>query len=102
MARFYIRPQSPRGITLGVAVVLWLVGALEMLAGMELPFDLGQFALLIGRRAADPGLPAQGAVKYPVPDSDDLSTCFLLLPRAALACAPRGRAGAADAIAWTS
>ena len=25
---FYIRPQSPRGITLGIAIVLWLVGAL--------------------------------------------------------------------------
>ncbi|WP_420128438.1 hypothetical protein [Longimicrobium sp.] len=48
MARFFIRPQSPRGVTLGVAVVLWLVGALEMLAGIELPGDLGQIALLAG------------------------------------------------------
>jgi hypothetical protein len=32
MARLYIRPQSPRGVTLAVAVVLWLIGALEMLA----------------------------------------------------------------------
>ena len=48
MARFYIRPQSPRGITLGIAVVLWLVGALEMLAGIELPGDLGRIALLVG------------------------------------------------------
>lgn len=48
MARTYIRPQSPRGITLGVAVVLWLLGALEMLAGLELPGNLGQIALLVG------------------------------------------------------
>ena len=48
MARLYIRPQSPRGITLGTAVVLWLVGALEMLAGVELPGDMGQIALLLG------------------------------------------------------
>ncbi|HEU4886150.1 MAG TPA: hypothetical protein VFT45_28180 [Longimicrobium sp.] len=48
MARFYIRPQSPRGITLGIAVLLWLMGALEMLAGVELPGDLGQIALLVG------------------------------------------------------
>ena len=48
MARFYIRPQSPRGITLGIAVLLWLVGALEMLAGVKLPGDVGQVALLVG------------------------------------------------------
>jgi hypothetical protein len=48
MARSFIRPQSPRGITLGVAVLLWLVGALEMLAGLELPGNLGQIALLVG------------------------------------------------------
>jgi hypothetical protein len=48
MARSYIRPQSPRGITLGVAVLLWLLGALEMLAGLELPGNLGQIALLVG------------------------------------------------------
>lgn len=48
MTRSYIRPQSPRGITLAVAAVLWLVGALEMLAGLELPGNLGQIALLVG------------------------------------------------------
>ncbi|HEU0302302.1 MAG TPA: hypothetical protein VFR37_22785 [Longimicrobium sp.] len=48
MARFYIRPQSPRGITLGVAVLLWLVGALEMLAEVALPYDIGRWALLVG------------------------------------------------------
>lgn len=47
MARLYIRPQSPRGVTLAVAVVLWLVGALEMLAGIALPYDLGRIALLL-------------------------------------------------------
>jgi hypothetical protein len=50
MARFYIRPQSPRGITLGIAVVLWLVSALEMLAGVEFPGDLGRIALLVAVR----------------------------------------------------
>lgn len=45
---FYIRPQSPRGTTLGIAFVLWLVGALEMLAGIQLPRDLGRWALLLG------------------------------------------------------
>ncbi|HEX8244782.1 MAG TPA: hypothetical protein VF541_14845 [Longimicrobium sp.] len=44
---FYIRPQSPRGITLGIAIVLWLVGALEMLAGIQLPWELGRWALLL-------------------------------------------------------
>ena len=48
MARLFVRPQSPRGITLGIAVLLWLIGALEMLAGVELPGDLGQIALLVG------------------------------------------------------
>lgn len=48
MARLYIRPQSPRGITLGLAFLLWLVGAGEMLAGLELPYDVGQWALLLG------------------------------------------------------
>jgi hypothetical protein len=44
---FYIRPQSPRGTTLGCAFVLWLVGALEMLAGIQLPWELGRWALLL-------------------------------------------------------
>jgi hypothetical protein len=35
---FYIRPQSPRGTTLGIAFVLWLVG---------LPWELGRWALLL-------------------------------------------------------
>lgn len=48
MARFSIRPQSPRGATLGIAVILWLVGALETLAGIQLPYDLGRMALLLG------------------------------------------------------
>ena len=48
MAGLYIRPQSPRGITLGVAVLLWLVGALEMLASVQLPYDIGRWALLLG------------------------------------------------------
>jgi hypothetical protein len=47
MARLYIRPQSPRGITLGAAVLLWIVGALEMLSGIDLPWDLGRIALLL-------------------------------------------------------
>jgi hypothetical protein len=47
MARLYIRPQSPRGITLGTAVLLWLVGALETLAGVHLPYDIGRIALLL-------------------------------------------------------
>jgi hypothetical protein len=46
MARFRIRPQSPRATTLGVAFLLWLVGAAEMLAGLALPDDLGRWALL--------------------------------------------------------
>lgn len=48
MAGLRIRPQSPRGSTLALALLLWLVGALEMLAGVELPYDLGQWALLLG------------------------------------------------------
>ena len=48
MAKLGIRPQSPRGITLAAAVLAWLVGALEMLAGVELPYDAGQWALLLG------------------------------------------------------
>lgn len=47
MARLFIRPQSPRGVTLGIAVLLWIVGALEMLAGVDLPWDLGRIALLL-------------------------------------------------------
>lgn len=42
----YIRPQSPRGTTLGLALLLWMIGALEMLAGIQLPWDLGRWALL--------------------------------------------------------
>ncbi|HYH80788.1 MAG TPA: hypothetical protein VEX86_13395 [Longimicrobium sp.] len=41
-----MRTQAPRGITLVIALVLWLVGALEMLAGVELPYNLAQWALL--------------------------------------------------------
>ena len=42
-----IRTQAPRGITLTVSVVLWLVGVAEMLLEVELPYDLGQWALLV-------------------------------------------------------
>lgn len=48
MAGLRIRPQSPRGATLAFSLLLWLVGALEMLAGVELPYDIGQWALLLG------------------------------------------------------
>ena len=48
MAGLGIRPQSPRGATLGISLLLWLVGAAEMLAGVELPYDVGQWALLLG------------------------------------------------------
>ena len=41
-----MRTQAPRGITLVVAFVLWLVGALELLAKVELPYHAGQWALL--------------------------------------------------------
>lgn len=47
MAGLRIRPQSPRGATLAASLLLWLVGALEMLAGVELPYDAGQWALLL-------------------------------------------------------
>lgn len=42
-----IRTQSPRGATLLVAFVLWLVGAAELLAGVHLPYDAGRWALLL-------------------------------------------------------
>lgn len=42
-----IRTQPPRGITLAIAVVLWLIGAAEMLVGVEIPYDAGQWALLL-------------------------------------------------------
>lgn len=48
MAKRGIRTQPPRGITLALSVLLWLAGALEMLAGVELPYDAGQWALLVG------------------------------------------------------
>jgi hypothetical protein len=48
MAGLRIRPQSPRGATLAFSLLLWLVGALEMLAGVELPYGIGQWALLVG------------------------------------------------------
>lgn len=47
MARLRLRPQPPRGTTLGVAVLLWLAGALEMLAGVQLPYEIGRWALLL-------------------------------------------------------
>jgi hypothetical protein len=48
MARLRIRPQSPRGATLLVSTLLWLVGALEMVAEVEIPYDAGQWSLLLG------------------------------------------------------
>ncbi|HST57162.1 MAG TPA: hypothetical protein VLK84_00660 [Longimicrobium sp.] len=48
MARLGIRPQPPRGTTLVLAVLLWRVGALERVAGVEIPYDAGQWALLLG------------------------------------------------------
>ena len=42
-----LRTQPPRGITLFVALILWLAGAAEMLAGVYLPYDLGKWALLL-------------------------------------------------------
>ncbi|HEX5725988.1 MAG TPA: hypothetical protein VFX98_11020 [Longimicrobiaceae bacterium] len=42
-----IRTQPPRGATVVVALVLWLAGAAEMLAGVELPYDAGRWALLL-------------------------------------------------------
>ncbi len=41
------RTQPPRAATLGVALILWLVGAAEMLAGVEIPHDAGRWALLL-------------------------------------------------------
>lgn len=42
-----LRTQPPRGITLFVALILWLAGAAEMLAGVELPYGMGKWALLL-------------------------------------------------------
>jgi hypothetical protein len=41
------RTQPPRAATLGVALILWLVGAAEMLAGVQIPYDAGRWALLL-------------------------------------------------------
>lgn len=41
------RTQAPRSVTLAVALGLWLLGAAEMLAGLELPYDVGRWALLL-------------------------------------------------------
>ena len=41
-----MRTQAPRSITLIVGIVLWLAGALELLAHVELPYNLGKWALL--------------------------------------------------------
>lgn len=43
----YMRTQAPRGVTLVVALVLWLLGAAEMLAGVTLPYAIGQWCLLL-------------------------------------------------------
>ena len=45
--RMGIRTQPPRGVTLAVAAVLWLVGAAEMFLRVDFPFDLGRWALLL-------------------------------------------------------
>jgi uncharacterized membrane protein HdeD (DUF308 family) len=42
-----MRTQAPRGITLFIALLLWLLGAAEMLAGVKLPYDVGQWCLLL-------------------------------------------------------
>jgi hypothetical protein len=42
-----MRTQAPRGITLTVALLLWLLGAAEMLAGVTLPWPIGQWCLLL-------------------------------------------------------
>jgi hypothetical protein len=41
-----MRTQAPRGITLLIGFLLWLVGAADLLAGVDLPNQLGQYALL--------------------------------------------------------
>ena len=41
-----MRTQAPRGVTLVIAFVLWLIGALELLAGVHFPNHIGQYALL--------------------------------------------------------
>jgi hypothetical protein len=41
-----MRTQAPRGITLVIAFVLWLIGALELIAGVAFPNHIGQWALL--------------------------------------------------------
>lgn len=40
------RTQAPRGATLLVALLLWLVGVAELAAGAELPLDAGRWALV--------------------------------------------------------
>lgn len=52
MARLGTRPQPPRGTTLALAVLPWLAGAREMLAGVEIPYDAGQWALLPASRCS--------------------------------------------------
>jgi hypothetical protein len=43
-----IKTQAPRSVTLIVALVLWLLGAAEMLAGVALPSPIvGSWCLLI-------------------------------------------------------
>lgn len=41
------RTQAPRGGTLLVAFLLWLVGVAELAAGIELPLDAGRWALVV-------------------------------------------------------
>jgi hypothetical protein len=42
-----MRTQAPRGVTLLIALALWLAGAAEMLAGVEVPYGVGRWCLLL-------------------------------------------------------
>ncbi|HEX8695377.1 MAG TPA: hypothetical protein VF746_23395 [Longimicrobium sp.] len=41
------RTQAPRGATLLMALLLWLVGVAELVANVELPLDAGRWALVV-------------------------------------------------------
>jgi hypothetical protein len=41
-----MRTQAPRGATLVIAFVLWLIGALELVGHVAFPNHIGQWALL--------------------------------------------------------
>jgi hypothetical protein len=42
-----MRTQAPRSITLIIALILWVLGAAEMLLGVAIPYQAGQWCLLI-------------------------------------------------------